>query len=94
VQESVSRKRAVQALAGQRRFWTVYCPGRPQICGTGNPAALIHDRIPLSFAQQRLWFLHRVDPGAPVTISPWHSGLSAGWMSPLEHSFNRNPSAP
>ena len=48
-----------------------------------------HDRIPLSFAQQRLWFLHRMDPGSASYNIPVAVRFSGRLDVPaLERSFN------
>src|SRR4029453_2551364 len=46
--------------------------------------------IPLSFAQQRLWFLKQMDPGNPVFNIHFAFRLSGALDIPLlERSFNR-----
>ena len=48
-----------------------------------------HDRIPLSFGQQRLWFLHRMDPGSASYNIPVAVRFVGRLDLPaLEHSFN------
>jgi amino acid adenylation domain-containing protein len=48
------------------------------------------ERLPLSFAQQRLWFLDQLTPGLPTYKSPWamrlHNEMDAGT---LEHALTR-----
>jgi amino acid adenylation domain-containing protein len=45
--------------------------------------------LPLSFAQQRLWFLDQFDPGSPVYIIPFAVQLAGPLdLTALERSFN------
>jgi hypothetical protein len=50
----------------------------------------VSGRLPLSFAQQRLWFLDQLTPGLPTYKSPWamrlHNEMDAGT---LEHAITQ-----
>ncbi|MCW6011278.1 non-ribosomal peptide synthetase, partial [Micromonospora sp. CPCC 205371] len=62
-----------------RGFAVVVDGGR----GSGVPAVSVvgRDRVlPLSFAQQRLWFLDRLNPGSAEYVMP----LSIGWDGPVD----------
>ena len=92
MQESVSPETRRSRLSPAKRALldSVLSGAAARPAGTGEiPPRLIHDRIPLSFAQQRLWFLHRVDPGsASYNIPMAFRFVGRLDVAALEHSFN------
>jgi len=92
MQESVNPETRRSRLSPAKRALldSVLSGAAARPAGTGEiPPRLIHDRIPLSFAQQRLWFLHRVDPGsASYNIPMAFRFVGRLDVAALEHSFN------
>jgi acyl carrier protein len=50
-------------------------PGRPALTARPRPG-----RVPLSFAQQRLWHLHQEDPASPVPLV----SIALRWRGPVD----------
>jgi hypothetical protein len=96
MQESVNPETRRSRLSPAKRALldSVLSGAAARPAGTGEiPPRPIHDRIPLSFAQQRLWFLHRVDPGSasyniPVAVPIFgQAGCRLRWNVPSTRSF-------
>jgi amino acid adenylation domain-containing protein len=72
-------RQAVRALRGQSQGLGV--PRIPRREGNGS--------APLSFAQQRLWFLHRMEPESPAYNMPWAGRISGPLnVEALRRSFH------
>ncbi|HEX7317771.1 MAG TPA: condensation domain-containing protein, partial [Pyrinomonadaceae bacterium] len=73
---------ALAQVIGQGRF------GQPQIQSAAITPVSRDGRLPLSFAQQRLWFLEQLEPGSPLYNCPGAARLSGRLnVGALEHGL-------